>query len=811
MVERLGPPSSDGRPRARMRRPEAESAVSRPRRCARPRSGGTARKARALGGGLLVGLVLAGCSREPPLRVKAPAVAEAPTYLGAAACADCHPAETRAWSTSHHRVAMQPATEATVLGNFREAAFAFQGVKTTFLQPDGGFAVRTDGPEGKLAEFPVRYTLGIEPVQQYLVEFPRGRLQCLGIAWDTRPLAEGGQRWFRPYPAEKPTDVRDALQGTSLRQNWNHMCGACHTTDFQKNYRAQGDHFETAFSESNVACEACHGPASGHVAWARDGKSAADPLKGLVFALHGASLARWAKMGTTGTLTREGPISRVEVETCGGCHARREQIWPQVQAGAAIGQAYRVALLDEGLYEPDGQILAEVYEYGSFLQSSMFQKGVTCSDCHEPHAAKKLRAEGNAVCTRCHLASRFEAPEHHHHALGSPGAACVSCHMSMRTYMVVDGRRDHSFRVPRPDVALKIGTPDACTACHQDKGVQWSAQKALALWGPSLAKRPEWGGAIAAGRRWLPGAGERLTATAEDSALPGIVRATAVAALEKYPDPQLAPLLERWTGDPDALVRRATAHALAGLEPPARARLTAPLLSDPVRDVRLEAAATMAPVPKQLLDAATRVALQKALREQRASLAADADRSEAQYNLGVLELALGNAAEAEGAFRLAIQRDPSDAPAYLDLAEVLRGTGREAEAEATLRGALVWDAGDASVHHALGLSLVRQGRNAEALPFLEKAAQLGAANPRFAYVYAVALKDSGNRRRALTVLERTQARFPGNLEVLTLLVQLHRDAGDMDGARRWARKLGAAAPSATAIQQFVRSVEQGGH
>jgi predicted CXXCH cytochrome family protein len=705
---------------------------------------------------------------------------------------------------------MQPATEATVLGDFRDAGFTFQGVSTTFIRPDGGFAVRTDGRDGKLDEFAIRDTLGVEPLQQYLVEVPGGRLQCLDIAWDSRPLADGGQRWFHLSPEGQPKGVRDALHWTGPLQNWNHMCGGCHTTDFQKNYRPQGDRFETAFSEGNVGCEACHGPGSGHVAWARGGKPSTEPLKGLPFALHGASLARWGKPGTTGTLTREGPISRVEVETCGSCHARREQIWPTVQPGAAIGQAYRVALLDEGLYEPDGQPLDEVYEYGSFLQSSMFQKGVTCSDCHEPHAAKKLRAEGDSLCTRCHLASRFATPVHHHHPVGSAGAACVSCHMSLRTFRVLDGRRDHSFRIPRPDVALKINTPDACTACHRDKGVQWSAQKALALWGPSLAKRAEWGTAISAGRRWLPGAAEQLTATAEDAALPGIVRATAVASLEHYPDPQLSPLLERWTGDPDALMRRATAHALAGLEPSAKARLAAPLLTDPVRDVRLEAATTMAPVPQGLLDAPTRATLQKALREERASLAADADRSEAQYRLGLLELALGNAAEAEAAFRLAILRDASDGPAYLELAEVLRGTGREAEAEATLRGALRLDAGDAPVYHALGLSLVRQGRKVEALPFLEKAARLGAANPDFAYVYAVALKDSGDQRGALRVLERTQARFPGNLQVLTLLVQLHRSAGDLNGARFWAQKLGAAAPHAAAVQQYVHSVLQPG-
>jgi len=700
---------------------------------------------------------------------------------------------------------MQPATEATVLGDFKDARFAWKGVTTTFHSADGGFAVRTDGPAGKRDEFPVRFTLGIEPLQQYVLEFPRGRFQSPDIAWDARPRGEGGQRWFHLGP-----EVRNPLRWAGPEANWNHECGACHTTDFRKNYRAEGDRFESAFSEGNVGCEACHGPGSGHVAWARGDKSTADAQKGLSFALHGASLGSWSKAGTKGTLSRAGPISRVEVDTCGTCHSLRTQLWPTPEPGAPIGQAYRVALLEEGLYEPDGQMLGQVYEYGSFLQSTMFEQGVTCSDCHEPHTAKKLRSDGNALCTRCHLATRFEAKEHHHHAEGSPASQCVACHMSLRTSMEVDTRRDHSFRIPRPDLALKIGTPDACTACHRDKGVRWSAEKALALWGSGLAARPQWGEAITAGRRWLPAAGAQLTAVAVNTAFPAIARATALELLERFPDPDIAALLERSSMDQDPLVRRATAHALAGLEPPARARIGIPMLADPVRDVRLEATTTLASVPRTLLEPPGWAALQVAMRELRVSLAENADRSDTQYDLGMLELAVDKPDKAEAAFRLSIAQDPTFAPSYLRLADILRGLGREKEAEQTLREALRVDAGDAGAYHALGLSLVRQGRGSDALPLLGKAARLGSADPHFAYVYAVALQDSGNRRAARAVLERTEARFPGDLEVLTKLVQLCRDAGDKDGARQWARKLGAAAPNNAAVQQFVKSLERSG-
>ena len=755
-------------------------------------------------------LLAAACRREPPPSVPAPPPPPPapPSYVGSPTCAECHASQAQAWSASHHRLAMQPARADTVLGNFRGARFDWQGVATTFLDRGGRFTVHTDGPDGKPDDFAVRFTFGIDPLQQYLVELPRGRLQCLGIAWDTRPRAEGGQRWFHLYPGELRMDFRNALHWTRPQQTWNHMCAQCHTTDFRKAYRAEGDRFESAYAEGEVGCEACHGPGSGHVTWARGGQPAGERLHGLTFQLRGASLSTWANAGSGGTLTRSGPISRVEVETCGPCHARRGQIWPEVKPGEEVGQAFRVVLLDEGLYQPDGQILDEVFEYGSFLQSKMYAQGVTCSDCHEPHAAKKLRTEGNAVCLRCHLPARFDTADHTHHRAGTEGSACVACHMSMRNYMVVDGRRDHSFRIPRPDLAVKLGTPDACTSCHR-RGPRWSAEKALALWGPGVQARPQWAEAIAAGRGYLPRAGEQLMAAADATRFPGIVRATAVSLLERYLDPVVLVFLERGARDPDPLVRRAVAQVIASLEPAPRLRIGAPLLADPVRAVRLEATASLVRVPPRMLDASTRAALDLGQRELRTSLAADADRTDAQYNLGVLELSLGRIPEAEAAFRLAIQRDPTFAPAYLNLADVERGNGREREAEATLREALRWDAGDAPSHHALGLSLVRQGRRAEALVELEAAARLGRANPRFAYVYAVALNDSGNHARAREVLEATQARFPGNVEILTLLVQLALDAHDNDAARRWARKLGDAAPNTPGIEAFVQGVEAG--
>ncbi len=173
---------------------------------------------------------------------------------------------------SQHKHAMDHATEKTVLGDFSDARFEYFGVRSRFFREHGKFFVETDGPDGKLGAFEIKYTFGLDPLQQYLVEFPDGRLQALSIAWDSRPKDQGGQRWFHLYPDEQ---IRhdDFLHWTKLNQNWNFMCAECHSTGVRKNYDAATDRFATSWAEISVGCEACHGRGSRHVAWARDEQS----------------------------------------------------------------------------------------------------------------------------------------------------------------------------------------------------------------------------------------------------------------------------------------------------------------------------------------------------------------------------------------------------------------------------------------------------------------------------------------------------------------------------------------------------------
>jgi hypothetical protein len=367
---------------------------------------------------------------------------------------------------------MQPPTADAVLGDFNDTEFTAAGVTTRFYRDGERFMIRTDGPSGKMENYAVSYTFGVAPLQQYLIALPGGRLQAFGIAWDSRPREEGGQRWFHLYP-ENPPKPGNPLHWTALDQNWNHMCADCHSTDVLKRYDAVSDSYATSYAEIDVGCEACHGPGANHVSWAAQSERQGEPQ--LAVRLNERDGVSWRSDPTTGLPKRSVPLtSSLELDTCARCHSRRGRLLDEYQHGKAVGDYYRVATLDPGLYHPDGQILEEVFVHGSFLQSRMHDAGVTCSDCHEPHSLD-LRVQGDGACLGCHSVGGYALPTHHHHKVESDGARCVNCHMPAKTYMVVDPRRDHSFRVPRPDLSESIGVPNACNSCHADETAAWAA------------------------------------------------------------------------------------------------------------------------------------------------------------------------------------------------------------------------------------------------------------------------------------------------------------------------------------------------
>ena len=730
---------------------------------------------------LLTAFAIAGCTENggssPP-----PAPDTEATFVGGATCVTCHADQAAAWETSHHRAALQLAGADTVLGDFADVELTRGGVTTKFFRRDGEYWIATDDGEGAVRDFRVRYTFGVEPLQQYLVELPQGRYQAVTIAWDTRPVEQGGQRWFDLHPDEV-IGGDDPLHWTSAAYNWNSSCADCHSTDLVKRLDAATGSFATTFSSESVDCESCHGPGSLHAA------SPTSVRLGLGRAERAWTFAAGAR------IAQRVPAAAgdAEVEVCAQCHSRRSQFSDAYEPGGRLLDSYRPSLLEAELYHPDGQILDEVFEYGSFLQSRMHAAGVTCTDCHDPHSGN-LRAADNALCGACHSPSAFDTTEHHRHTPGRSGSLCVDCHMRDRTYMVVDPRHDHSFRVPRPDLSVTFGVPNACNACHVEQAPSWAADR-VAEWFPEgRGGTFHYAKALQAGRSWAADRNVLLTRVIADSAEPAIVRATAVALLSSQLDDAGVELIAQQLRDRSPLVQLAALEALGNAPVSMRPGLAQRFLTDPSAALRMAAARVLVPARASLTESRRRD-LNAALGEFVAAQEFNADRAEGLLNLGNLQADLGSLAEAEATYRRAIAEHPEFAPAHVNLAELYRQTGREGEAEALLRSGIARDSRDPSLRHALGLSLVRSGRLDEALTLLREASERGAGEPLYTYVYGVALHSTGAVDEALDVLGEGYERHPGYAPVLVALTTMQRDAGNLEAAREHVRRLLALSPS----------------
>ena len=750
--------------------------------------------------------------------ISAPAGAQidsAAKYVGVEVCTGCHQTEAERWKKSHHALAMEIATPATVLGDFSGVSVENFGVVSTFSRVGDKFIVRTDGPDGKLHDYEIAYTFGIDPLQQYLIGFPDGRYQMLGLAWDTRPKAQGGQRWFHLYPDEK-LQPGSLLHWTGRDQTWNYQCADCHTTDLKKNFNLSTNTYATTWASLGVTCEACHGPGSRHVAWAKTGSIHAPSDKsgssdkarmGLEAWLKATDSGQWKMNPATGTARRTEPLASTQIDACARCHSRRKLLANGLAPDTPFLDTALPALLEPGLYHADGQIDGEVFEYDSFLQSSMHKAGVVCSNCHEPHATK-LRAGGSALCAQCHLPEKFDVTAHHKHSPGSAGALCVNCHMPTKTYMVVHDRRDHSIRVPRPDLSVSIGTPNACNQCHTDRSAEW-AVKAVATWYPNGRQtKPHYGTALHAGRTGAVDAERQLDLLILDKSQPAIARASALLLLPRYASAASGPAIKSAIDDPDPLVRMAMARALPPSAPRAIIEAILPLLGDPVRAVRTEAARALAGVDPQTITQEQRSAFATAYQELIAAELIDADRPEAHLNLGLVKMRRKQLDEAEAEYRTALRLDPKFVPAMANLADLDRERGMDKEGAELLRAAIAIEPNNAAIKHSLGLLLVRQRNYTEALPLFREAAALAPDNARYAYVYAVALNSSGSTAEAKALLERTHKQHPTDRDILATLITIERDSGEFAAALTHAQELAVLESGSPQIRALIEDLRR---
>jgi len=590
---------------------------------------------------------------------------QTPAYVGSAACTSCHESAASAWAGSHHALAWSRPSAETVVADFNGTEFAHDGTSARFrIESDGSYSVKVTEKDGVTTVHRVHSVAGIEPLQQYLLETEPGRLQSFDVVWDTEE-----NRWFHLYPDQDlPPD--DGLHWTGPYKNWNARCAECHATGYDKRYDHRAGSYASTQAEIGVGCEACHGPGAAHLQWAAAPEAWSSPPQ---LDAYGFSQS----FATT----------EVTIQQCATCHSRREAHTDASPVpGTPYHDSYGLALLLPGSYHADGQILDEVYVYGSFLQARKYAQGVGCMNCHDAHSAE-LRGEGNAVCTQCHSPAGnpdfpsvrpavYDASEHHFHEPGTAGAQCINCHAPKQVYMGNDWRADHSFRVPRPDLADETAAPDACTTCHVDQSSAWAAAEIAARYPESRHRGPHFGSVLAVGRTDPVAARSGLSALAMDRAQPGIARATALWLLESASDPALAERLTPLLSDPDPVVRSAAVVPQRAAPPEERVLRLLEALADPIRSVRMAAARELLGAPIARLPGANQANLDAAMGEWRAAMASRLDFPETQLQLAGVALTLRAFPQAEAAFRETVRLDPQRREAWvmlIRLAEAIRG------------------------------------------------------------------------------------------------------------------------------------------
>jgi len=668
------------------------------------------------------------------------------TFVGSEACIDCHKNEVAAWQGSHHDMAMKHADKTSVLGDFDDVRVMHEGKENRFFQKGKEYWVNIEGPDGQFHDYKISYTFAFEPLQQYMVEFDDGRVQLIPFAWDSRSSEEGGQRWFHLYP---DTTNTDEFYWTNSGQNWNFMCADCHSTNLQKNYDAEQNRYETTWSEINVGCEACHGPASDHIDMANKSESGEAQSIGVSFdaANHygfdrdlSKAVKEWVYQEGNTTLQPKDIIHTNQVQTCAQCHSRRTQLNETGDhVKGSFFDKYRLSLISPELYYHDGQIYDEDYVYGSFLQSAMAEKGVTCTNCHDPHTAQLKIAE-EAVCSQCHIASEYTPEKHTFHQAGTEASQCTTCHMSETTYMQVDPRRDHSWHVPRPDISQHIDTPNVCTSCHEDKTDQW-ADAQIGKWFPESKYRNQQHFAVAfyadaIGHR---GAVDALAYSSQDSSLSNIIRASSLERMAGNTGQNTLISLARAIKHDNEMIRLGAIAASSGYEFSGRWQILEPLLTDSVLSVRSEAAGALVRYWREM-NPLQKDIIKPALAEYIEIQEFNADRGFGRTNLGNVYRDLGQHDKAIEYYQGAIKIEPYFENSYANLADLYRAMGDETKAMATLKQGIEAQPKSSVLPYSAGLAALRGKDYVQARAYLKQAAEMADTNPQYWYVYGLSLE-----------------------------------------------------------------------
>ncbi|MCX6284161.1 MAG: multiheme c-type cytochrome [Bacteroidetes bacterium] len=716
-------------------------------------------------------------------------------FTGGHACIECHQKEFRLWKGSDHDKAMSVASDSSVLGDFNNAEFTFNGKTSKFYKRDRKFYVFTEGPGGLMKEFRVSHTFGVHPLQQYLIPFGSGKYQCLPIAWNTIE-----KKWFQMAAmVYKPEDMKpdNWLFWTNQAQNWNSMCAECHSTNLQKNFNPDSNSYNTTWSDINVNCEACHGPGSAHIEWAR---------------LPGMARPR---DNNTGLVVKTSKIpSRQYMESCAPCHARRSSMGPYDFGHPDFLSNAIPQLPVASFYYVDGQFLDEDYEYGSFTQSKMYMKDVRCGDCHDPHSLKR-KFEGNALCTQCHRADEYDTFNHHFHkAKGEAGTSfvnkegrklgpgdgnlCRDCHMPGRYYMGIDRRYDHSLRIPRPDLSIQLGTPNACTRCHDDKTDLWALQNVNKWYGER--RKPHYGSILADAVAGKAGADSGLLRIINSNLYPEIIRATAIGYLSSYPSARAQAAVRKACGDPDPLLRYTAVENFMAADSAELLRTLSPLLNDPVKAVRMQAANRLSAYKKEAFNEIQYRFFLKALEEYRKSQEYVSDFPTGRYNLANYYAKLKDLPKAEENYREAVRIDDLFYPAKANLVLIYYQQGKTDSVIRLCRNMIASNPDLTDGYYYLALLYGEQKKYPEAIALLETASFKPASNKRILYNLGLLYEMTGQNDKCVKTFLKGLGIEACNFDILYALYAFYMNRNERVQASPYIEKLKTCFPNEKQVQ-----------
>ncbi|MCG8581310.1 MAG: tetratricopeptide repeat protein [Bacteroidales bacterium] len=695
------------------------------------------------------------------------ATTEEPHFVGRETCIECHLPEYNDWVGSHHDRAMDIANDTTVLANFNNVTIEGNGMTHRAFMKDGKFMVNTDGEDGSMQDFEVKYVFGFTPLQQFLVEFDGGRLQTLPLTWNTLDSV-----WYHMVDSvysDQDIHHDNWLHWTNQAQNWNSMCADCHSTNLQKNYDHINDTYHTTWSEIDVSCEACHGPSSNHLKWAALPEYARDEYEN-----YGLPIK------TSGINNEE------YVDNCARCHSRRSSLSDFDYTTQNIHNHIIPNLPDVPTWHLDGQILDEDYVYASFTQSKMYTKyrEVQCNDCHNVHSGKLLFDDDyNALCLQCHTADIYDTPDHHFHKMeGMPGEAvtsydgityevgsgtlCINCHMHGGYYMGVDYRRDHSFRIPRPDLSIKYDVPNACNQCHADKSNQWSENYITQWYGEN--RTFHFAQAFDDARNGKKESLNRLKGIIGDELYPHNIRGLSVQYIGNYFQDSLKKEVETYLGNLYPDIRLAAVRAIQ-LTSEDDLNLLYPMLRDDTKAIRTEAARIISTAGLEQIPSKHQKAYDKAIKEYEAILIYNADFPIGKFNLANFYYNQSSYSEAESFYLKALKQDEELHFIKLNLAYLYNRIQKNDKAELLFRDYLKHEPEDAQAMYSFGLLLSELKKYDESLTFLVKSYEINPHRPRVAHNIAMMYDFRGNKAEAERYLKleiRNFESYNSNAELL---------------------------------------------